>query len=51
MKQTTYIMVKPHFANFDKIIDLHEESLKELSGKTHKVTKNTTKIKATKTNI
>lgn len=22
MKQTTYIMVKPHFANFDKIIDL-----------------------------
>ena len=27
MKQTTYIMVKPHFANFDKIVELVKKEI------------------------
>ena len=29
MKQTTYIMVKPHFANYENIIDLIETAIKD----------------------
>ena len=30
MKQTTYIMVKPHFANYDSVISLVKEKIHEL---------------------
>lgn len=30
MKETTYIMVKPHFANYDKVIDFVKEKISGL---------------------